>query len=176
METITLAKRSSSNQMSQLGGFFVESLKEIYWAENYLVKALKIMANEATTEQLRQALMEHKETTGWHIIRLEKVFNLLGKDPQGRKCYAIEGIIHEVEYALEETVDDYFTRDVALIMNRQKAEHYEIATYVNLVQLARTLGRSDIAELLWKSLDEEKEAEELLTGIAACYIYEESIC
>lgn len=156
----------SAAQNSQLDKFFEDSLKDIYWAEKHLTKALPKMQKAATTEELKDAIEKHTEQTEEQVKRLEQVFELLGKKAQAKKCDAMEGLIKEGESIVEETEDGSMTRDVGIIMAAQKVEHYEIATYGGLVQLATTMGKDDIAELLNQTLEEEKETDELLTGIA----------
>ncbi len=151
---------------SRLREFFVDELKDIYWAEQHILKALPKMIKAATSEQLQDAFATHKEQTQGQIERLDQVFELLGEKAQGKKCEAMEGILKEGESIIEETEDGTATRDVGLILAAQKVEHYEIATYGGLAQLARTLGEDEAAEFLEETLDEEKETDELLTGIA----------
>ena len=150
----------------QLEKFFEDSLKDIYWAEKQLTKALPKMQKAATTDELKNAIEEHTKQTEEHVSRLEQVFELLGKKAQAKKCEAMEGLVKEGESIVEETEDGSMTRDVGIIMAAQKVEHYEIATYGGLVQLATTMGKDDVAELLNQTLEEEKETDQLLTGIA----------
>ena len=150
----------------QLEKFFVESLKDIYWAEKHLTKALTKMQKASTTTQLQDAISNHIAQTDDHVTRLEKVFEKMGEKPRGKKCEAMEGLIKEGESAVEETENGSMTRDAAIIMSAQKVEHYEIATYGTLAQLAETMGQEDIAEILNQTLTEEKETDELLTEIA----------
>jgi ferritin-like metal-binding protein YciE len=167
-------KKASSNgsgekeslRGSQLGQYFLDELKDVYWAEKHLLKALAKMAKAATTEELKQAFLEHRNETEDHVSRLEEVFEMIGEKAVAKKCDAIEGITKEVESAIEDTHEDSYTRDVALIIGGQKAEHYEIATYGGLAQLAMVLGHDDAAELLLQTLDEEKAADSTLTSIA----------
>lgn len=151
---------------SALLELFTEELKDIYWAEKHLVKALPKMEKAATSEELQGAFATHLEQTMGHIDRLEQVFTLLEEKAVAKKCDAMEGLVEEGKSIIEDTEDGTATRDVGLILAAQKVEHYEIATYGGLSQLARTLGRDDIAELLDLTLAEEKETDELLTGIA----------
>jgi ferritin-like metal-binding protein YciE len=151
---------------SQLGELFLNELKDLYWAEKHLVKALTKMSKAATTEELKQAFLDHRTETEDHVSRLEEIFEMIGEKAVAKKCDAIEGITKEVEGVIEETKDDTYTRDVALIIGGQKAEHYEIATYGGMVQLAMVLGYEDAAELLLQTLDEEKAADSTLTSIA----------
>ena len=166
----TTASRSKANagatDESMLSEFFYDELKDIYWAEKHLVKTLPKMQKAATTEELKQAFQEHLDVTNEQVSRLEQVFEMLEKKAQGKKCEAMEGITKEGEGVIQETEKGSATRDVALIMAGQKVEHYEIATYGGLVQLAKTLGKNEIADLLQQTLDEEKEADQMLTQIA----------
>ncbi len=146
--------------------FFADELKDIYWAEKHLVKTLPKMQKAATSAQLKQAFGDHLELTKGHVSRLEQVFEILGKKAQAKKCEAIEGITKEGESIIEDTEDGTATRDAGLILAGQKAEHYEISTYGGLAQLAKTIGRDDVAAILAETLAEEKEADELLTEIA----------
>ena len=159
-------QKSQRNTEPALMEFFEGEIKEIYWAEKHLTKALPKMKKAATSEELANAFGEHLEVTKTHVSRLEQVFELLGKKPQAKKCDAMEGIVKEGESIIEETAEGTATRDVGLILAGQKVEHYEIATYGGLAQLAKTLGLEDIAALLEQTLGEEKEADETLTGIA----------
>ncbi len=151
---------------SLLREFFVDELKDIYWAEKHLTKALPKMAKAATTSVLRSAFEEHLEVTKQQITRLEQVFEMLGEKAQAVKCDAMEGIVKEGEGVIEDTQDDTFTRDVGLIVAAQKVEHYEITTYGSLVQLAITLGEQEIADLLAITLQEEKDTDVRLTIVA----------
>lgn len=151
---------------SMLHEFFVDELKDIYWAENHLVKTLPKMQKAATSDQLKNAIAEHLDVTKTHVSRLEDVFELLGEKAQAKKCEAMEGITKEGEGIIEETEEGTSTRDVGLILAAQKVEHYEISTYGGLHQLAITLGKDDVAQILAETLAEEKEADQTLTGIA----------
>jgi ferritin-like metal-binding protein YciE len=159
---------------SRLQEFFHDEIKDIYWAEKKLVQTLPKLAKAATSEELRGAFTQHLKVTEEHVTRLEKVFDLLGHKPQAKKCDAMEGITEEGASIIEDTKDGTHTRDVALIMAGQKAEHYEIATYGGLAQVAKTLGYDDIASLLEQTLEEEKEADQSLTELAENSINEEA--
>jgi ferritin-like metal-binding protein YciE len=151
---------------SKLEEFFTDEIKDIYWAEKHLVKTLPKMQKASTSSELQNAIGDHLEQTKEHVTRLEQVFEILGQKPQAKKCDAMEGITKEGESVIEDTEDGTATRDVGVILAGQKVEHYEIATYGGLAQLARTLGHDDVAEILETTLSEEKEADELLTSIA----------
>ncbi|MBK7110754.1 MAG: ferritin-like domain-containing protein [Chitinophagales bacterium] len=162
----TTPSRKSTPNDSMLEDFFYDELKDIYWAEKHLTKALPKLNKAATSKELKNAFSEHLEVTKTHIERLEQVFELLDKKAVAKKCEAMEGLTKEADSIVEDTEKGTATRDVGLILAAQKVEHYEIATYGGLVQLARTLKKEDVAELLEQTLGEEKEADSLLTDIA----------
>ena len=155
---------------SLLEKFFTDQLKDIYYAEQQLLKALTEMKNAATTEELEDAFANHHKQTERHITRLEKVFTMLGKTAEGKKCEAMDGLIKEGQSIIKETKKGTMTRDAALIIAAQKVEHYEIATYGGLVQLAITLKKQNAANLLDKTLQEEEDTDTLLTDIAEQHI------
>lgn len=157
---------ASQVQNSQLDKFFHDQLKDIYWAEKHLTKALPKMQKNATTEELKNAIETHLAQTEEQVAKLEQVFELLEKKPQAKKCDGMEGLIKEGESVMEETEDGSMTRDVGIIVSAQKVEHYEIAAYGSLVTLAKTMGQDEIAEILQTILDEEKETDQLLSSIA----------
>jgi len=146
--------------------FFIDQVQDIYWAEQKLVKTLPKMEDAANSNELKQAFNSHLQETRNHVSRLEKVFDLLGEAAEAKKCHAMASITDEGEEIIDETEDNTAQRDVGLIFAGQKAEHYEIASYGGLVQLARTLGYTDVAEILGVTLAEEKKADGLLTRIA----------
>jgi ferritin-like metal-binding protein YciE len=154
------------NEESKLKELFVEELKDIYWAEKHLVKALPKMAKAATSEELAGAIENHLAQTEEHVSRVEQVFEQLGMPARAKKCEAMEGLVMEAQQAIEDTDKGTATRDAALIISAQKVEHYEIASYGSLVQLAKTIGLNDSIELLQQTLDEEKETDVLLTELA----------
>jgi ferritin-like metal-binding protein YciE len=151
---------------TQLEQYFTDALKDIYWAEKALTKALPKMQKAATTQELQTAIEYHIEQTEEHMARLEQVFELLGKKAQAKKCEAMEGLIKEGQSIIEETEKGSMTRDVGIIMAAQKIEHYEIATYGGLVTLARTMGNEEVAGLLGETLEEERQTDLDLTAIA----------
>ncbi|MFC4687874.1 ferritin-like domain-containing protein [Epilithonimonas pallida] len=151
---------------SPLHKLFVDALKDIYYAENAIVDALEKMEAAATTEELKDAFEDHQLQTKKHISRLEKVFKLIGEQAEKKECKAIVGIIKEGEEIIKSTEEGSMTRDVGLIIAAQKVEHYEIATYGGLVQLAITMGHEKAADLLDRTLQEEEDADLLLTDIA----------
>ena len=155
---------------SRLLEFFIDEIKDIYWAELHIVKALPKMQEAASSSELQQGFANHLKETQGQVTRLEKVFDLLGEEPDAKKCEAMNGILKEGEDIIGETEDDTATRDVGLILAAQKVEHYEISTYGGLTQLAKTLGRDDIADLLYATLEEEKATDEKLTAIAENHV------
>jgi ferritin-like metal-binding protein YciE len=124
------------------------------------------MQKAATTQELKDAIEEHTSQTEEQVARLEQVFELMGKKAQAKKCEAMEGLIAEGQTVIEETEDGSMTRDVGIIMSAQKVEHYEIAAYGGLVSLAKTMGQTEIADILATTLGEEKETDSLLSQIA----------
>lgn len=151
---------------SLLQELFLDSIKDIYYAEKALVKALPKMKKAATSEQLAAAFTDHIEVTKNQVLRLEQVFQILEEKPKAKKCEAMEGLIKEAQGIMEDTDEGTSTRDVGLILAAQKVEHYEIASYGGLRQLASTLGYTEVEALLQQTLDEEKQTDLLLTQIA----------
>ena len=166
----TRSSGSSGNGSFQGGSylekFFLDQLKDIYYAEQKITQSLPKLKEAATTEELKEAFEDHLHQTQRHVKRLEKVFETLGKKAEGKKCEAIEGITKEVESIIAETEEGSMTRDAALIIAAQKVEHYEIATYGGLVQLAITMHLHNAADLLDKTLVEEEDTDARLTAIA----------
>lgn len=162
------AKGSDSNgsmESSQLMKLFEDQLKDIYWAEKALTKALPKMAKNATAPELVEALNSHLEETKGHVERLELVFSSIDKKATAKKCDAMEGLIKEGGSIMEEC-EEGAMRDAGIISAGQKVEHYEIATYGTLRQFAETLGLGEAEDLLQQTLNEEKAADDRLTEIA----------
>lgn len=159
-------KPSAAEGLSDL---FEDSLKDIYWAEKALTKALPKMAKNATSEELVSALQDHLVQTEGHVQRLEEVFQSIGKKAVAKKCDAMDGLIKEGEGIMEET-ELGVVRDAGIIAASQKIEHYEIATYGTLAAFAKALGHNEALQLLVATLDEEKNADSLLTKIAESHI------
>src|ERR1041384_7242541 len=164
------AHKKNGETKSPLEKFFVSELNDVYNAEQQLLKALPEMEEAVTTEELEDAFADHLEQTKRHVKRLEKIFQMIGQKPGGKKCEAMEGLIKESKSIINETKKGSMTRDAALIIAAQKVEHYEIATYGGLVQLALTLGKRRVADILDKTLMEEEETDQLLTYIAESHI------
>jgi ferritin-like metal-binding protein YciE len=145
---------------------FTDSVKDIYWAENHLVKTLPKMEKAAGNSELKEAISNHLEQTKTHVQRLESVFDLLNKKPEARKCDAMEGLAKEGEAVIETTDAGSPARDLGIIMASQKVEHYEIAAYSGLIKLADSLQLPDASELLSQTLTEENESDDILSSIA----------
>jgi len=154
-----------SKDIKTMDDLFVHTLRDIYYAENQIVKSLPEMIEKASDPQLKQGLQSHLSETENHVKRLEQVFRLHGKDVKGVDCPAIDGIIEEAEDVAGE-VDDKAVLDAAIIAAAQAVEHYEITRYGSLIAWAKQLGRSDVATLLQQNLDEEKAADKKLTVMA----------
>jgi ferritin-like metal-binding protein YciE len=150
---------------NSLRDLFVEQLQDLYNAEQQLVKALPKMAKAATSDDLRSAFEEHLEKTKGHVQRLEDIFEQLGERAKGQKCKGMEGLVKEGSEVIGEDMDDD-VKDAALIAAAQRVEHYEIAGYGTVRTFATLLQEDAAADLLEETLDEEKEADETLTGIA----------
>jgi len=159
---------------SKLQEFFVSQLQDIYWAEKKLVKTLPKLEEAANTQKLKEAFRNHLSQTEEHVSRLEQVFSSIGEEAKAQKCPAMAGIVEEGEEIIDETEEGTATRDAALILAGQKAEHYEIASYGGLAQLARVLGHEEAVQLLETTLQEEKETDALLTQIAESNINEKA--
>jgi ferritin-like metal-binding protein YciE len=159
------AQKNDPKVAQGLRDLFEDELKDIYWAEKALTKALPKMAKNATSEELVSAINDHLEVTKGHVQRLEESFKILGKAARAKKCEAMEGLVKEAEGIMEDT-EEGVVRNAGIISAAQKVEHYEIASYGTLCAFAKTLGENEVASLLQQTLDEEKEADQALTQIA----------
>jgi ferritin-like metal-binding protein YciE len=165
----TKAKSNKSDVAQGLRSLFVDELKDIYWAENALTKAIPKMISKATDPHLVKALTGHLEETKMHVTRLEQVFASLGEKAVAKTCEAMVGLTKEAEEIMEST-EEGMVRDAGIIAAGQKVEHYEIATYGTLCSFAKTLGESKAVALLQQTLNEEKGADMKLTEIAESFI------
>jgi ferritin-like metal-binding protein YciE len=154
-----------SKDIATLDDLFVHTLRDIYYAEQQIVKALPTMIEKASDRQLKEGFKNHLEETKNHVKRVEEVFRMHGIAAKGVDCPAIDGIIEEANDVAGE-VDDKAVLDSALIAAAQAVEHYEMTRYGSLIAWAKQLGRSDCAEVLQKNLDEEKAADKKLTTLA----------
>ena len=157
-------------KLESLRDLYIEELRDIYNAENQLIKALPKMAKGATAEALRAAFEEHLEVTKQQVERLEKIFEKLEVSPKGKRCAAMEGLVEEGSELLEKKNADPDVLDAALIGAAQKVEHYEIASYGTVRTYAKLLGEDEAAELLQETLNEEAETDEKLTVLAESQI------
>ena len=144
---------------------YVDELKDLYSAENQLVKALPKMAKAAVSEELREGFESHLEQTKGQVQRLETIFQSLNESPKGKKCAAMEGLIKEGSEVMDEDFEDAVL-DAALIGAAQRVEHYEIAAYGTVCEFAKVLGETKQASLLEKTLEEERQTDEKLTQLA----------
>ncbi len=151
---------------SGLPELFADGIKDIYWAENHLVKSLPKMVAAAGGEELKANLQNHLEQTKEHASRLEQVFEAMGMKIQAKKCDAAEGLVMSGEHVIENTIAGTEARDTGLIMSALKVENFEITTYNGLIQLATKLGYTEVAQLLNENLADEVEAEQLLTALS----------
>lgn len=152
---------------AEVEGLFINQLKDIYWAEKQLTRVFPRLEKAALAAQLKSAISDHAAQTVEHVKRIERMFSWLNKKPLGKKCEAMEGLVNEADRVIDETREGSLTRDAGIIVSAQKIEHYEIAAYSNLVQLALSIGENKAAELLQQTLEEERLADERLSSIAA---------
>jgi len=166
-------EKSNSSAAMNLRGLLIDGLKDIYWAEKALTKAIPKMIKNATARNLADALEGHLEETKHQVTRLEEVFVSLDEKASARKCEAMEGLINEADHMMEETKLGA-VRDAGIIAAAQKIEHYEIASYGTLATFAKTLGEHDAAAILAEIMEEEKESDEALTQLAKASINEQA--
>jgi ferritin-like metal-binding protein YciE len=157
--------KSDGMLSSQLMKLFEDELKDIYWAEKALTKAIPKMVKNSTSEELIDSLKNHLTETEEHVTRVEQIFQLLDKKPMAKKCEAMAGLIKEAEEIMEDCEEGAMC-DAGIISAAQKVEHYEIASYGTLRQFAETLELDEAVELLQTTLDEEKAADEKLSEVA----------
>ena len=151
--------------MKNLAELFEATVRDIYYAERAILKALPKMAKKASSQDLKAAFGEHLEQTKGHVERLEQVFQMMGKTARGKKCDAIEGLTAEADEIIKEAKDDT-VRDAGMLAAAQAVEHYEISRYGTLKAWAQKLGMDDAAQLLDETLQEEKETDAKLTELA----------
>jgi ferritin-like metal-binding protein YciE len=161
-------------KLNTLQKLYTDELRDLYNAENQLLKALPKMAKAASSEELKEAFEQHLEQTKGHVKRLEQVFAGLDEKPKGKTCRAMKGLIEEGSEILEEDGENS-VRDAGIIVAAQKVEHYEIAGYGSVRTFAHLLGQNKAAELLQATLDEESETNELLNRLAESVINPEAV-
>lgn len=164
--------RYTGDAQSDFHTFFVDELKDIYWAEQHLKKGLLKMCQASTTEQLSAAFNKHYNEGDEQIAELETVFSLLGEKPEAKKCEAMAGLLKEAESIISDTKRNSFVRDAGLILAAQKVEHYEIATYGTLRALAAYLPEKKVQKLLDTILAGEKKTDIALTKLAEEFVNE----
>lgn len=161
-------------KLNTLQKLYTDELRDLYNAENQLLKALPKMAKAASSEELKEAFEQHLEQTKGHVKRLEQVFEELDEKPKGKTCRAMKGLIQEGSEVLEEGGENS-VRDAGIIVAAQKVEHYEIAGYGSVRTFAHLLGQNKAAELLQATLDEESETNEVLNRLAESVINPEAV-
>ena len=154
--------------------FFIDELRDIYGAEKQLAQVLPKLRAAATSPDLSMAFEDHLGATQNHISRLEQIFTLLDTKVETKKCEGMDGLIKEGEKVIQDTEKGSATRDVGLIMSAQKVEHYEIAAYGTLRQLAKTIDKAEISQMLEQTLLEEKETDMLLSNLAETLINQDA--
>jgi ferritin-like metal-binding protein YciE len=159
--------------MDSLKDLFIDELKDLYNAENQLLKALPKMARKAASPDLKTAFEEHLNQTEGHVDRLEKIFKGLGEKPTGKTCKAMKGLVEEGKEIIDEDGEDAVL-DAALIGAAQRVEHYEMAGYGTVRTFASILGEEDAVELLQRTLDEEGETNKKLTKLAESFVNPEA--
>ena len=152
-------------ELDTLQELYIDELKDLYSAENQILKALPRMIRVANNRQLKQGFTKHERQTRQHVKRLERIFRSLGEKPTGKKCVGMEGVLKEGSALIKERPQPDVL-DAGLISAAQHVEHYEMAGYGTVRTWARVLGRDDHASLLQQTLDEERETDETLTAIA----------
>ncbi|MBD2755101.1 YciE/YciF ferroxidase family protein [Spirosoma validum] len=153
-----------------LQGLFITELKDIYYAEKQAVDALGEQADASTTDEVRNAFLQHQEETRGQVARLEQVFSIIGIEAEEGSCDAIDGLADDAQRVVSNTDSGSLTRDAGLIIAGQKIEHHEIASYGSVVTFAKVLGYDEVARLLQQTLDEEKNADKKLTSLAESFI------
>lgn len=161
-------------KLDTLKKLYINELRDLYNAENQLLKALPKMAKGASSEKLKDALETHLEQTEGHVDRLEKVFKELDENPKGKTCHGMKGLVEEGSEILEEDGDESVL-DAGIIVAAQKVEHYEIASYGSVRTFAELLGQKKAAQLLQQTLDEESQANELLNELAQDMVNPEAL-
>ncbi|MEO6192249.1 MAG: ferritin-like domain-containing protein [Thermoanaerobaculia bacterium] len=152
-------------EIDSLRKLYVEELKDLYSAEKQILQALPKMIKKAQNEQLKKAFEDHRQVTEMQVERLDRIFEMLGKAARGKKCKAMEGLIEEGKEMMQEDMDPE-VMDAALIGAAQRIEHYEMAGYGTVRTWAQVLGEKEHAKILQQTLDEEGDADKLLTRLA----------
>jgi ferritin-like metal-binding protein YciE len=157
-----------------MNDLLISFMQDVYYAERQIVKALPKMAKASTNEELKNALMHHREETQGQIERLQKAFEALGKRARGQTCEAINGLIEEGEEIVEE-FEAGPTRDAGILAAAQAVEHYEMARYGTIIAWAKAVGSDDVARLMHETLEEEKKADTTLNQLAQKRLNQEAV-
>jgi ferritin-like metal-binding protein YciE len=173
--TPTPTGKTGKIEDSEFHDFFIDELKDIYWAEKHLAKALPKMQKAATSPELAAAFEKHTQETEQHTNTLEEVFSLLGEKAVAKKCDAMAGLLEEANGVISDTDKGTMIRDAGLILAAQKVEHYEIAAYGTLRVFAQNIGHDDVVELLTQTLENEKATDVALTEIAVNAVNAEAV-
>ena len=161
-------------KLNTLEQLYISELRDLYSAENQLLKALPKMAKGASSPELKDAFEKHLEQTKGHVERLEQIFQQLDESPKGKTCHAMKGLIEEGSEILKEDGEDSVL-DAGIIVAAQKVEHYEIASYGSVRTFANLLNQEEAARLLQSTLDEESETNEILNGLAESIVNPEAL-
>jgi ferritin-like metal-binding protein YciE len=161
-------------KLNTLEQLYISELRDLYSAENQLLKALPKMAKGASSPELKDAFEKHLEQTKGHVERLEQIFQHLDENPKGKTCHAMKGLIEEGSEILKEDGEDSVL-DAGIIVAAQKVEHYEIASYGSVRTFANLLNQDEPARLLQSTLDEESETNEILNGLAESIVNPEAV-
>jgi len=167
--------KNEKMQNSEFHEFFVDELKDIYWAEQHLAKALPKLQKASTSEELAKAFEKHTKETEEQIKKVEKVFEKMGEKAEAKKCEAMDGLLKEAQSIIDDTEKDTFTRDAGLILAAQKVEHYEIATYGTLRIFAQQIKNKEVETLLEEILQNEKDTDVALTKIAESSVNKKAV-
>jgi ferritin-like metal-binding protein YciE len=168
------SRKKKEMKLDTLNKLYIEELRDLYSAENQLLKALPKMAKGASSDELREAFETHLEQTEIHVERLEEIFEELDQSPKGKTCHGMKGLVEEGSEILDEEGDPTVI-DAGIIVAAQKVEHYEIASYGSVRTFARLLGEKKAEKLLQATLDEESEANELLNELAETIVNPEAL-
>ena len=168
------SQKKENMKLDTLEQLYINELRDLYSAENQLLKALPKMAKGASSPELKDAFEKHWEQTTGHVARLEQLFEQLDESPKGKTCHAMKGLIEEGSEILEEEGEDSVL-DAGMIVAAQKVEHYEIASYGSVRTFANLLGKDEEAKLLQATLDEESETNEILNRLAETIVNPEAV-
>ena len=167
-------QKKGNMKLDTLEQLYISELRDLYSAENQLLKALPKMAKGATSPELKDAFEKHLEQTKVHVLRLEELFGQLDESPKGKTCHGMKGLIEEGSEILKEDGEGSVL-DAGIIVAAQKVEHYEIASYGSVRTFANLLGKDEEANLLQSTLDEESETNEILNGLAESVVNPEAV-